>query len=89
MVGDLLIDHDDNVEEKSSPEHPRGEKSEAAATTQIVDLLVKSGLSYHIWFIMTILLVLYLADLVSFNSTRALMKLSQQHQKQMKPIPWH
>ncbi|KAL6189170.1 hypothetical protein ACLB2K_040560 [Fragaria x ananassa] len=39
VEGDLLIDHDDNVEEKSSPEHPRGEKSEAATTTQIVDLL--------------------------------------------------
>ncbi|KAM5554075.1 putative clathrin assembly protein [Rosa sericea] len=38
VEGDLLIDHDDNMEQKSAPQHP-SDQSEAAATTQIVDLL--------------------------------------------------
>ncbi|PRQ37669.1 putative ANTH domain-containing protein [Rosa chinensis] len=38
VEGDLLIDHDDNKEQKSAPQHP-SDQSEAAATTQIFDLL--------------------------------------------------
>ncbi|XP_050373437.1 putative clathrin assembly protein At5g35200 isoform X2 [Argentina anserina] len=39
IEGDLLVDPDDNVEDKSASEHPRDDQSEAAAARQIVDLL--------------------------------------------------
>lgn len=73
VEGDLLIDHEpvDNMEEKSNadgtaPEPPSSDQSKAAATTQVADLLVKTCVSYCVWYNMDHFYVLYLADPVSF-----------------------
>lgn len=55
VEGDLLIDHEliDNMEEKSNadgaaPQPASNDQTEAAATTQVADLLVKPCVSYRV-----------------------------------------
>lgn len=55
VEGDLLIDHElvDNMEEKSNadgaaPQPASSDQTEATATTQVADLLVKPCVSYRV-----------------------------------------
>lgn len=51
VEGDLLIDHkqDDNVEEKSNANGTAPDQSEAAGTSQVIDLLVNAYMSCFVW----------------------------------------
>lgn len=52
MDGDLLIDHKLtlNVQEKSKADGTVPSENEAAATSQVVDLLVNAYMSYCVWY---------------------------------------